>query len=256
MIKTFVPNDLPPNIDYNAIIGLLTEAHTQLGRLNGMGENIPNPNLMIQPYVRKEAVLSSKIEGTNASIADIFQFEAEGKPKSYDLHDEKGIQEVVNYVYALDKCLAQISSGDDISLDMIKKAHQLLMYNVKGQDKILGRFRGIQNWIGYDGCKIEDATYVPPAASLLDDLLIKIESFIQNPPAGIPVLIQCALLHYQFEAIHPFVDGNGRIGRMLIQLVLADRKMLDRPLLHLSVYFERNKITYYEHLLNVSRYGM
>lgn len=253
-VKAFIPNDLPPDIDYGEIIGLTTEAHTQLGILSGLGESIPNPDLLIAPYVRTEAVLSSKIEGTQASIVDIFRFDAQGKPKSYEA-TEKRIQEVVNYVDALDDCLAWVNSGEDIGLSMMEKAHHILLHDVRGQDRIPGKFRTVQNWIGPEGSAIDDARYVPPPAGMLNDLLAKMEGFIQNPPAGIPVLIQCALIHYQFEAIHPFADGNGRIGRLLIPLILADRGMLRRPFLYLSAYFERNRAAYYEHLLNVSAHG-
>lgn len=252
-ILTFIPRDLPPHVNYESLIGLSSEAHTQLGLLGGLGENLPNPDLLIRPYVRREAVLSSKIEGTQASLIDIFEFEARGKIDSEEDMRSKRIQEVINYIHAIDYDLEEIKKGKPIDLDLIKSSHQKLMENVRGQDKTPGYFRTVQNWIGPEGCKIEDAIYVPPRPDSLDELLHKIESFTQDPSPGIPVLIQCALIHYQFEAIHPFADGNGRIGRLLIPLILADRHLLNKPLLYLSAYFERNRQSYYDHLLNVSR---
>ena len=254
-VKTFLPDPLPPFIDSASIMGLATEAHTQLGILAGIGSNIPNPNLLIEPYIRREAVLSSKIEGTQASIMDVFEFEAQKRFASDGHTGPRRVLEVVNYARALNDCLGQIGSGMEPSLEMIQKAHKTLLHNVRGQEKTPGKFRTVQNWMGSEGTAIEDATYVPPAAGVLDDLLFQMEGFLKNPTAGIPVLVQCALIHYQFEAIHPFSDGNGRIGRLLIPLILADRGMLERPLLYLSEYFEKNRSQYYAHLLNVSRHS-
>ena len=253
--KTFLPDHLPPFIDSASIMGLAAEAHMQLGILAGIGSSIPNPNLLIGPYIRREAVLSSKIEGTQASIMDVFEFEVQKRSAPDGHAGPKRVSEVVNYARALNDCLGQIGSGMEPSLEMIQKAHKTLLHNVRGQEKTPGKFRTVQNWIGSEGTAIEDATYVPPAAGVLDDLLFQMEGFLKNPTAGIPVLVQCALIHYQFEAIHPFSDGNGRIGRLLIPLILADRGMLERPLLYLSEYFEKNRSQYYAHLLNVSRHS-
>ena len=254
-VKTFLPDPLPPFIDSASIMGLAAEAHTQLGILAGIGSNIPNPNLLIEPYIRREAVLSSKIEGTQASIMDVFEFEAQKRSASDGHTGPRRVLEVVNYARALNDCLGQIGSGMEPSLEMIRRAHKTLLHNVRGQEKTPGEFRTVQNWIGSEGTAIEDAAYVPPTADMLDGLLLQMEGFLKNPTAGIPVLIQCALIHYQFEAIHPFADGNGRIGRLLIPLILADRGMLERPLLYLSEYFEKNRSQYYAHLLNVSRHS-
>ena len=216
-----------------------------------MGKVIPNPDLLIRPYVTREAVLSSKIEGTEASMMDVFQFEARpilDEPKRY-----ARIDEVVNYVQASHECFEQISSGDDVGMAMLKNAHRLLLYDVRGQNMMPGRTRTVQNWIGVPGCHIRDAAYVPPAPHVLEDALSNLIRFIANPPAGMPVLVQCALAHYQFESIHPFVDGNGRIGRLMIQLILAARSVLSKPLLYMSAYFERNRTDYYGHLQNISR---
>lgn len=233
---------------------MLSEANLQLGQLSGIGELLPNPELLIRPYIRREAVLSSKIEGTQASMIDIFEYEAAGgKTDPKEIIHKKRVQEVVNYVSALNDCLKKVNNGGVIDLDLIKSAHKSLMTNVHGQEKTLGKFRVVQNWIGPEGSKIEDAIYVPPPPHCLHDLLLDLEKFIRSPPPGIPPLIQCAFVHYQFEAIHPFADGNGRIGRLLISLLLADRRVLSRPMLYLSAYFEANRSAYYRHLLSVSQ---
>ena len=251
--ETFLPNALPPITDFDPItITLATEAHTKLGQLSGIGEFIPNPDLLISPYIRREAVLSSKIEGTQAIMMDIFEYEAKGKKNSQKAADEKRIGEVLNYIDSLSTCLRRVET-ESVSIKMIKDAHGILMKNVRGQEKTPGEFRKIQNWIGQQGSQIDDAVYVPPAPEKLHGVLLDFEKFIQSPSPGIPVLIQCALAHYQFESIHPFADGNGRIGRLLIPLILAERKLLSRPLLYLSVYFEKNRSEYYHHLLSVSQ---
>ncbi|MEO9295166.1 MAG: Fic family protein [Nitrososphaera sp.] len=250
---TFLPDSLPPQISYNeSLTSLTSEASIQLGGLSGIGKLIPNPHLLIRPYLRREAVLSSKIEGTQASIVDVFRFEAGGMIAEKEKEATR-ITEVINYVNALDECLAAVKNGALIDLPMIRTAHRMLMKNVRGEHLEPGKFRTMQNWIGIEGTKIEDATYVPPAPEFLEQLLSDLEKFIQNPPGRIPVLIQCAMIHYQFEAIHPFTDGNGRIGRLLIPLLLAQRNVLELPLLYLSAYIERNKSQYYSLLLKVSQ---
>lgn len=250
---TFVPDNLPPRINYDeSLTSLISEASIQLGNLSGIGKLAPNPRLLIRPYLRREAVLSSKIEGTQASIMDVFRFEA-GDISGQKENEAKRITEVVNYVHALDECLDAVRKDVPIDLMMIKNAHKILMQNVRGEEIESGKFRTVQNWIGVEGTGIEDATYVPPAPEYLNDLLGSLEKFIQNPPGRISVLVQCAMMHYQFEAIHPFSDGNGRIGRLLISLLLAQRKVLDLPLLYLSAYIERNKLQYYSLLLKVSQ---
>ena len=251
--ETFIPKLLPPEIKYDsATITLAVEAHAKLGELSGIGELLPNPDLLIRPYIRREAVLSSKIEGTQASIMDIFRFEAEGKVEPGENGEAKRIREVVNYINSLADCLERVKT-EAISLEMIKNAHSILMKNVRGQEKTPGQFRKVQNWIGPEGSKIEDARHVPPPPEKLDEKLSELEQFLQDPAPGIPVLIQCALIHYQFEVVHPFADGNGRIGRLLIPLILAERNLLGKPLLYLSVYFERNRTEYYHHLQSVSQ---
>lgn len=250
---TFLPDKLPPKIEYGpGIVALLSEASIQIGRLSGIGTLIPNPHLLIRPYVLREAVLSSKIEGTQASILDVFRFQAGSFEGSKDV-ESKRITEVVNYVAALDDCLESVKKGNEIDLNMIKSAHHKLMDKVRGQELAPGEFRAVQNWIGVPGTKIEDATYVPPRAENITELLEDLINFINKPTDRIPVLLQCAIIHYQFEAIHPFEDGNGRIGRLLIPLLLQSRGLLSQPLLYISVYVEKNKTQYYNALLEVSK---
>lgn len=250
---TFLPDKLPPKFEYDpGVVALLSEASIQLGRLSGIGTLMPNPHLLIRPYILREAVLSSKIEGTQASILDVFKFQAGSFDRSQDA-ESKRVAEVVNYVSALDDCLASVTKGNAIDLNMIKSAHKRLMKDVRGQELAPGEFRKVQNWIGIPGTKISDATYVPPPAESIVELLKDLVSFINNPVDRIPVLLQCAVIHYQFEAIHPFGDGNGRIGRLLIPLLLQSRGLLSQPLLYVSVYVEKNKSQYYNALLEVSK---
>jgi Fic family protein len=249
---TFVPNQVPPTISYdNELILLLSNADHKLGQLKGIGQLLPDPELLIRPYLRREAVLSSKIEGTQASISDLLQFEATGKETGNP--DYTRILEVRNYVLAFRDGLEFIKNKKPIDLKLIKNAHKTLLHLVRGEKLNAGEFRSVQNWIGKEGVKIEDAVYVPPSMHDLDEALKNLIEFIQNPPKEIPPLIQCAIIHYQFEAIHPFADGNGRIGRLLISLFLAERDLLSQPLLYLSAYFERHRTDYYDGLLGVSQ---
>ena len=222
----------------------------QLGVLDGVGKLLPNPDLLIRPYMTQEAVSSSKIEGTEATNLDVFQFEAWKRPS---LDEYKRVPEVFNYVLASRSCLTMIDAGKRIDLDMLRHAHEVLLKNVPGHGVEPGRIRAIQNWTGYANSRIENAVYVPPAAHLLDDLLKDLMEFLEEPPKGIPILVQCALAHYQFESIHPFEDGNGRVGRLLILLMLASSGALSKPLLYLSTYFERNRTEYYERLRRVRK---
>lgn len=249
---TFVPEILPPDISYTSIASLSAEAHMRLGVLEGVGKLIPNPNMLIVPYITQEAVSSSRIEGTEASSLDVYKFEAEDK---VDTNGPKRVLEVVNYSRALNSCLKMINGGEQLDLKMLKQAHKILLKGVRGQKMELGQIRAVQNWIGYAGCDIKNAAYVPPAVHLLDDLLENLEKFVAVPLTDMPVLVRCALAHYQFEAIHPFEDGNGRVGRLMIPLILASSGVLGRPLLYLSAYFERNRAEYYELLRGVSKDG-
>ena len=243
---TFVPNDLPPELEYDRnLVSILSEANTNLGMLAGIGQLIPNPHLLISPYIRREAILSSRIEGTMASLSDLFLYEITGK----EPEDYMRIREVRNYVSATIGTLKDLKNG--ITLDLIKFAHKKLLYKVRGEDRFPGNFREMQNWIGPPQSSIEEATYVPPPSEEILKLLRRLAKFLKRPPKDIPLLVQCALVHYQFETIHPFLDGNGRIGRLLITLFLQDRGLLPQPLLYLSAYLERNKREYGDRLTAV-----
>jgi Fic family protein len=231
-------------------MGELSEAERRLGELAGIGHLLPNPHLLISPYVRREAVLSSKIEGTITSVSDLFIFEAapSEQPKSPD------VREVHNYVRALEHGLKRLPELP-LSLRLIRELHRELMRGVRGQERTPGEFRTRQNWIGPPDCSLQEATYVPPPVDQLQPVLSDWEKFAHRQEQAWPPLVQCALLHYQFEAIHPFADGNGRVGRLLIILFLSERGLLPRPLLYLSAFFERHRSEYYNRLQAVTEKG-
>lgn len=246
----FVPNPLPPRIDYDKnLICLLSKADRLLGELSGTGRLLSNPYLLIAPYIRREAVSSSRIEGTQASLSDLFFFEASEleKPKVPD------VLEVRNYVSAMEYGIERLKDLP-VSTRLFRELHKILMEGVRGKHATPGEIRRSQNWIGPPGCKLNEATYVPPPIEEMKVALSNWEkylhSYLDDPP-----LIQCAMTHYQFEAIHPFLDGNGRIGRLLITFFLCERGHLSQPLLYLSTYFERSREEYYSKLLRVSQHG-
>ncbi len=246
----FVPNPLPPAIEYDReMVRLISEADRGLGRLAGIGQLLPNPHLLIAPYVRREAVLSSRIEGTQASLSDLLLFEAaeEEPPRAPD------VQEVRNYVRAMEYGLKRLEKLP-LSLRLVREIHARLMEGVRGKKRSPGEFRQVQNWIGPPGCSLAEATFVPPPVPEMHAALDEWEKFLHNAK-DIPLLVQCALMHYQFEAIHPFVDGNGRVGRLLITFFLCERGELPQPLLYLSAFFEQHRSEYYGRLLEVSRSG-
>lgn len=253
---TFVPSLLPPQIYYDSeLVTLLAKAEVKIGELKGIGELLDNPNTLIRPYLRREAVISSKIEGTLASITDMLQYEAVGNITESE-SERLRLREVINYVNTLQETLQQIQEGKEkITLEMIKRAHRKLTFGVRGYDKKSGEFRTFQNWIVPYGESAKNSVYTPPPPEFIEGLLKNLEEFFLNPPENMPVLIQCAIMHYQFEAIHPFADGNGRIGRVLISLLLSERGVLPQPLLYLSAFFEKNIKDYYEGLLAISQKG-
>ena len=249
-VNAFVPDPLPRELSPSmSLIHLLSEASRAVGTLAGVGETVPNPRLLIRPFVTQEAVLSSRIEGTNATMTDLFRFEV--SPRSRPKGD---VREVANHISAFEIGLERLNDLP-LCLRLINEVHSRLMSGVRGHEKRPGELRMTQVWIGpqYD-TPIEEATYVPPPATLVRDLLLDWETFT-NERSKMPPLIQCALMHYQFEAIHPYADGNGRIGRLLISLFLAERKILPLPLLYLSAYFERNRNEYYDQLFQLSASG-
>lgn len=247
----FVPSPLPPALTWTPeLVGALSDADRALGELAGLGKSLLNPHLLIRPFVRREAVLSSRIEGTQASLADVYAFEAVQAPSAAGPAD---VQEVVNYVAALEMGLQRLETLP-ISLRLIREIHARLMQGVRGDYHTPGEFRRSQNWIGPPGALLRDATYVPPPPAELMEALDAFERYLYAPDP-LPPLARLGLIHYQFEAIHPFLDGNGRVGRLLITLLLCAWELLPQPLLYLSAFFERHRQTYYELLLAVSQRG-
>jgi len=246
----FVPNPLPPkNIPLNELGVLLSEADRAMGALSEAGSRLKNPYLLIAPNIRREAVLSSRIEGTETSLSDLFFYEAapSAPPRSPD------IKEVVNYVRAVEHGLTRVRDIA-VSVRLIKELHKTLLTEVRGSHATPGELRTSQNWIGPEGCKLNEATFVPPPVEEMKDALSQWERFYHDGPK-MPPLISTALLHYQFEAIHPFLDGNGRVGRLLITLILIESGVIPLPLLYLSGYFEKTRPEYYARLLQVSTEG-
>jgi Fic family protein len=248
--NAFVPAPLPPTIDYTpALVRLLSVADAALSELSGVGHILPNPHLLIAPYVRREAVLSSRIEGTVTSLSELLADEAgQGVPVSPD-----DVHEVRNYVVALDYGIDRLRSLP-ISLRLVRELHQRLMQGVRGDRATPGEFRRSQNWIGPHGSTPANAPYVPPPPREMQEALAAWEVFLHRRDE-LPDLVQCALMHEHFEAIHPFLDGNGRVGRLLITLFLIERGRLSQPLLYLSEFIERNRDDYYRGLMRVRTHG-
>jgi Fic family protein len=248
---TFIPAPLPPAIAYDAALTLLlSQADAALSELSGLGRYLPNPDLLIAPYVKREAVASSRIEGTQADLSDLLLDEIEPKrtPPGSD------VLEVRNYVAALNRGLKRLDKLP-LSGRLIRDLHAVLLSGVRGQERTPGEFRRSQNWIGPPGCTLMDATYVPPPPDPEMHECIKQWEIFLNQRGQMPELIQCALIHEHFEAIHPFLDGNGRIGRLLITLFLIERGRLSKPLLYLSSYIEQNKDDYYRLLQRIRTQG-
>ena len=246
----FVPAPLPPALDYpQPLVRLLSAADAALSELSGLGRVLPNPHLLIAPYVRREAVLSSRIEGTRASLSDLLADEA-GQPPHAPPDD---VHEVRNYVVALDYGIERLQALP-LSLRLVRELHQRLMQGVRGERATPGEFRRSQNWIGPYGSTPANAPYVPPPPAEMQAALGAWEQFLHTR-GELPDLVQCALMHEHFEAIHPFLDGNGRVGRLLITLFLIERGRLSQPLLYLSEFIERNRDDYYRGLMRVRTHG-
>ncbi|MBE3063452.1 MAG: Fic family protein [Spirochaetes bacterium] len=246
----YIPNPLEPQIDLSlSIVKELSAADRALSELAGITRTLPNPHFLIGPFLRREAVLSSRIEGTQASFSDLLFFEA-ARMREKEVPD---VHEVSNCVQALEYGLARLSTLP-VSLRLMRESHQRLMAGVRGESQTPGEFRRSQNWIGPAGCSLSDATYVPPPVEEMHAALDGFEKYLHTP-SEMPSLIRLALVHYQFEAIHPFLDGNGRVGRLLVTLLLCAEKLLPQPLLCLSSYFERYQDDYYRNLLAVSQKG-
>lgn len=241
---------LPPKIDYTTLIKEISEANRILGSLNGLLTNIPNQSLLISPLLTKEAVASSKIEGTQATIEEVFKYEAEGKSSEKD-SKEQDIREIINYRTAIHIAI-ELLKERPIGENFIKKLHSILLDSVRGTNKDKGNFRKIPVFIGKPGATIENAIFIPPSASELNNLISNWGKFVNSIDEP-DVLVQTAIAHYQFEAIHPFLDGNGRIGRLLIPIMLYEKGILSYPLLYVSEYFERNRDDYYAYLRMVDK---
>lgn len=249
----FVPNPLPPPlIDLALLVPLVSRAERALGELSGIGRTLPNPYLLIRPFMRREAVASSKIEGTVTTLSQLLLFEVDEETN----RAPGDAREVLNYVRALEYSLKRLDELP-ISARLIREAHKILLTNVqsnRGVQIIPGEFRKDQNWIGAK--LIENARYVPPPPQEVPEAMSALEKYINTKDEEIPTLIQLALIHYQFEAIHPFPDGNGRVGRLLIPLILYERKEISQPLLYMSSYFEKNYEDYIDHMLAISKMGL
>jgi Fic family protein len=247
----FIPAPLPPNpplifdLELNR---LLSEADRALGRLDGVTSVLPNPDLFVAMYVRHEAVLSSQIEGTQSTLEDVLQFELDAGGHEFP----KDIKEVVNYVRALNYGLARLE-GLPLSLRLLREIHAELLQGVRGGNRTVGEFRPGQNWIGSMDSTPKTATFVPPPVTEMYQALDNLEKFLHD--TSLPILIHCGLAHAQFETIHPFMDGNGRLGRLLITFLLCQRGVLLRPLLYLSHYFKANRLEYYDWLMAVRNRG-
>ncbi len=245
----FVPAPLPPKLDWTPrLIRVLSDADRLIGKLAGEGGRLPNPHILMRPFLQREAVLSSKIEGTQATLGELLAAEA-GVAVDRSPDD---LREVGNYVVALEHGIVRLKELP-LCVRIIRELHEKLMTGVRGQLATPGRFRKIQNWIGKPGSTLATASFVPPPPDDVETCLAAWEKFLHE--SDLPPLVTIALAHYQFEAIHPFLDGNGRVGRLLITLFLIERQILPTPLLYLSAFFEAARRDYYDGLRGVSEHG-
>ncbi|MEN6476000.1 MAG: Fic family protein [Syntrophaceae bacterium] len=249
--KAFIPSPLPPNppIQFKGNLPkLLSEADRALARLDSLGDILPNVDLFIAMFVRKEAVLSSQIEGTQASLEDLFQYESGQSPEKVN-----DVDEVVNYIKALNYGMERLDTLP-MSNRLIREIHEVLLKGVRGAMKTPGEFKRTQNWIGPQGSTLADASFVPPPPHEAVTAMGELEKYLHRDN-DYPALINCALIHYQFESIHPFLDGNGRLGRLLITFYLYWKGILHKPLLYLSYFFKKNRQEYYDRLTMVRNSG-
>ena len=251
-VRAFVPLPLPPDppLELDSFHPLLDRANQALGRLDGLSTLLPDTELFLYLYVRKEAVLSSQIEGTQSSLSDLLLFENEAAP-GVPIDD---VWEVSNYVAAMQHGLERLREGFPLSLRLIREIHGILLRDGRGGDRTPGEFRRSQNWIG--GTRPGNAAFVPPPPDRLMECLDSFEKFLHDEEQKLPLLVQLGLIHVQFETIHPFLDGNGRLGRLLITLLLCARGALREPLLYLSLYFKTHRSAYYDLLQRVRTQGV
>ncbi len=250
-VRAFVPSPLPPNppLELTPFFPLLDRANQALGRLDGLSSLLPDTSLFLYLYVRKEAVLSSQIEGTQSSLSDLLLFENEDVP-GVPISD---VQEVSHYVAAMQHGLDRLRKGFPLSLRLIREIHEVLLRGGRGDEKTPGEFRRTLNWIG--GSRPGNAAHVPPPPERLMECMGSLELFLHDENVRLPLLVQLGLIHVQFETIHPFLDGNGRLGRLLITLLLCARGALKDPLLYLSLYFKTHRDRYYDLLQKVRTEG-
>lgn len=247
--KSFVPNPLPPvpPIELSEdIVGLLVKANSQLAVLESIAARIPKVELFISMYVRKEALMSSQIEGTQATLEDILD-------PMLDTNTNRNIADVVNYIKATEFAITRLQTLP-LCNRLIKETHAVLMKGVRGQEKNPGKFRYSQNWIGGQGSTLKNARYIPPSPDDMQNAMSDLEKYI-NTDDDLDALIQAALIHYQFETIHPFLDGNGRVGRLLITLFLMDKGILTTPALYISYFLKKNRVEYYDRMTEVRTKG-
>lgn len=244
--SAFIPEKLYPNgptIETDMeCIRLLSEAERALGELKGITELLPDPDLFVSFYVQKEALLSSQIEGTQCSLDEVIQIDE-------NTHTARPVDEVVNYIKAMNYGLNKLSDLP-MSLRLLHQIHEVLLEQVRGADKTPGEYKRTQNWIGPAGCTLQDAAYIPPPPETMIGLMGDLENYYHSQDP-LPVLIKMAVLHSQFETIHPYLDGNGRLGRLLITFSLCEKKVLQRPLLYLSLFFKEHRSEYYQLLMDV-----
>jgi len=250
-VRAYVPLPLPPDppADLSDLQVALEQANQAVGRLDGIASVLPDPSLFLYMYIRKEALLSSQIEGTQSSLSDLLLFEAEEAP-GVPIDDTR---EVSNYVAAMNHGVRRLREDFPLSLRLIREIHAILLSTGRGQDKDPGGFRRSQNWIG--GTRPGNALFVPPPPHLVVPSLGELETFIHSDTPQLPLLVKAALVHVQFETIHPFLDGNGRLGRLLITFLLCERGVLREPLLYLSLFFKQNRQAYYALLQAVRESG-
>lgn len=247
--KSFVPNPLPPNPSIEMtedIISLLVKANSQLAVLESIATRIPNLGLFVSMYVRKEALMSSQIEGTQATLEDVLD-------PMLDTNTNRNVADVVNYIKATEFAIERLRTLP-LCNRLIKETHAVLMEGVRGQEKSPGEFRYSQNWIGGQGSTLKNARYIPPSPDDMLDAMSDLEKYI-NSDDELDALIRAALIHYQFETIHPFLDGNGRVGRLLITLFFIEKKVLSTPALYISCFLKKNRVEYYDRMTEVRTKG-
>lgn len=246
-MQPFVPETLPlKTLDWSHFLHFIGKANREVARYDGLLQSLPNAGLLLSPMTTQEAVLSSRIEGTQATLEDVLEYEARPDAAARRVAD---VHEVINYRKAL-RFAVEALERRPLSLNMIKKTHAILLHNVRGQNRATGQFRKIQNWIGPAGSTMDTARYVPPSPEQLNQALDNFEKYIHSEEKD--RLVQLAIIHAQFEIIHPFLDGNGRIGRMLVPLFLYEKRILSSPMFYISAYFERNRDEYYDRLQSVT----